>query len=136
MRNDAEASPTGFPFKVARLPGTLSDPQVYGARPRQCDLGYLRAPYLTENGHVGYRCAAEDADTYVRKGGDRTATAGRICLCNALTATVGLGQTRSDGYEEPALVTLGSDIEGVQDMATRRPAGWTAADAVDYLVSG
>ena len=36
---DPSASPTGFPFKVARLDGTMSDPAAYAARPRIFDLG-------------------------------------------------------------------------------------------------
>src|SRR5674476_994967 len=41
VRTDALASPTGFPFKVASLPGSLSEPETYAARPRLCDLSYL-----------------------------------------------------------------------------------------------
>src|ERR1017187_1134434 len=41
---DPLASPTGFPFKVAQLKGTCSEPEVYAARPRICDLGFLREP--------------------------------------------------------------------------------------------
>src|SRR5690606_34287975 len=50
VRNDPLASPTGFPFKVADVPGTLADPAVYDARPRLCDLGYLRIPYEKTDG--------------------------------------------------------------------------------------
>src|SRR5690606_498051 len=41
VRTDPVASPTGYPFKVVQLPGTVADPDVYAARPRICDLGYL-----------------------------------------------------------------------------------------------
>jgi len=133
VRTDAGASPTGFPFKVARLPGTLAEPAVYEARSRLCDLGYLRTPYLTGDGHVGYRCPAEPADHHVRKGGDAAATAGRVCLCNALTAAIGLGQVRPNGEIEPPLVTLGSDVSGVRAMAARHPDGWSAAEALEFL---
>src|SRR5450759_2838844 len=44
---DCLASPTGFPFKVAQLEGSLSEHEVYLARPRICDLGYLREAYRT-----------------------------------------------------------------------------------------
>jgi NAD(P)H-dependent flavin oxidoreductase YrpB (nitropropane dioxygenase family) len=66
---DPQASPTGFPFKMARLPGSLSEPEVYAARERICDLGYLRHPYRKEDGSIGYRCPAEPPDNYLRKGG-------------------------------------------------------------------
>jgi NAD(P)H-dependent flavin oxidoreductase YrpB (nitropropane dioxygenase family) len=135
VRTDPAASPTGFPFKVAQLPGTLADPQRYNTRPRLCDLGYLRVPYLRPGGAVGYRCPAEPVHMYVRKGGDPADTAGRSCLCNALLANVGLGQTRASGYAEDALVTLGSDLDGVRAMLQHHALGWSAAQAVTWLLA-
>jgi NAD(P)H-dependent flavin oxidoreductase YrpB (nitropropane dioxygenase family) len=134
VRTEAHASPTGFPFKVAQVAESLADQQVYEARPRQCDLSYLRTPYLAESGDVGYRCASEPVHMYLRKGGAIEDTVGRKCLCNGLTANVGLGQTRRDGYVEPPLVTLGSNLEGVHALAELYPAGWHAADVVDWLL--
>ena len=37
---DPRVSPTGFPFKVANLPGTLAEPGLTITRSRICDLGY------------------------------------------------------------------------------------------------
>lgn len=133
IRTDPLASSTGFPFKVATLPGTLSDATLYEARPRLCDLGYLRVPYERTPGVLGYRCPAEPVATFVRKGGSAEEAAGRKCLCNALTANVGLGQTRRDGYEEVPLVTLGTDLDGVTALLAAHPEGWSAAEAVAYL---
>lgn len=133
VRNDPRASPTGFPFKVVQLPATLADAEVVARRERLCDLGYLRTPYRRANGRVGYRCAAEPVDAYVRKGGDVADTVGRLCLCNGLSATIGLGQHRPDGYQEPSLVTLGADIEGLVAMHERFPGGWTARELIDQL---
>lgn len=136
VHTDPVASPTGFPFKVARLPGTLSDEERYTMRPRLCDLGHLRVPYARLNGAIGYRCPGEPVHTYLRKGGDAADTAGRACLCNALLANVGLGQTRRDcGYAEDPLVTLGSGLDGVSAMLQRYPAGWSAAQAVTWLLT-
>ena len=90
IRTDPTASPTGFPFKVAQLPLTLSDEQLYEGRPRLCDIGYLRTPYLTDSGQVGYRCPGEPVRLYEHKGGSAADAVGRHCLCNALTADVGL----------------------------------------------
>lgn len=134
VRTDLRASPTGFPFKTAHLSGTLSDPSVYAGRTRVCDLGYLRTPYRTSSGGIGYRCPGEPTRTYQRKGGDLAETMGRTCLCNALTATVGLGQTRSNGYVEPPLVTHGTDQTGAHELAARHPNGWTATDVIDWLL--
>jgi NAD(P)H-dependent flavin oxidoreductase YrpB (nitropropane dioxygenase family) len=134
VRNDPRASPTGFPFKVATLDGTLSDSTLYEERERRCDLSYLREPFERPNGSVGYRCAAEPADAFISKGGTAEGTAGRKCLCNALMANVGLGQRRKDGYVEPPAVTLGQDLDGARRLAALHPDGWTAGDVVDWLV--
>jgi NAD(P)H-dependent flavin oxidoreductase YrpB (nitropropane dioxygenase family) len=134
VRNDALASPTGFPFKIAELSDTLSDPAVYGARQRICDLGYLRTPAERPDGSVSYRCASEPAHMYLKKGGQAPDLQGRKCLCNALMANVGAAQVRQDGYVEEAAVTLGQDLDGARALASRLPGGWTAAQAIDWLV--
>ncbi len=129
---DPVASPTGFPFKVMRLPGSVAEADRYAARDRICDLGYLRHAYRKDDGTVGYRCAGEPVEDYVRKGGKAEETIGRICLCNGLAATVGAGQVRPAGVEPP-LITAGNDVS---DVARLVPAGaetYTAADVVHYL---
>jgi NAD(P)H-dependent flavin oxidoreductase YrpB (nitropropane dioxygenase family) len=136
VRNDPRASPTGFPFKVAALDDTGSQAAVYEARSRLCDLSYLRQPFERADGSIGYRCAGEPVHMYTRKGGAAEDTDGRKCLCNGLTATVGLGQERRDGYHERPLVTLGSDLQGARDLIRRHPDGWTALDALRYLEEG
>jgi NAD(P)H-dependent flavin oxidoreductase YrpB (nitropropane dioxygenase family) len=132
--NSAATSPTGFPFKVAQLAGSISDTGSAAARTRLCDLSYLREPYERTDGSVGFRCPAEPVHMYVRKGGDVADTVGRACLCNALTATVGLGQVRATGYVEPPLVTLGSDMDGATALFADHPGGWDAADVVEWLL--
>jgi len=134
VRTDPFASPTGFPFKVATLPDTLSDEELYEARPRLCDLGYLRVPYERSPGVVGYRCASEPSHVYLRKGGEAEELTDRKCLCNALMSNVGLGQTRADGYSEPPLITLGADLTGATELLKSHPSGWDATQAVQYLL--
>jgi len=134
VTTDLRASPTGFPFKVARLPGTLSDAPLATARVRVCDLGFLGTPFVRANGTVANRCPAEPVAVYVRKGGKVEDTVGRICLCNALSANIGMGQTRPGGEAELPLVTLGDDLEGSTRLAGRFPEGWTADDAVQWLL--
>jgi NAD(P)H-dependent flavin oxidoreductase YrpB (nitropropane dioxygenase family) len=135
VRSDPIASPTGFPFKTASMPGTLTDEAVFADRPRRCDLGYLRTAYRTARGGVGYRCPAEPVADYVAKGGDEADTVGRRCLCNALTSTIGYGQTRADGYREPALVTIGKDLGFLRRLLRPGVDGYHAADVVDYLLA-
>lgn len=134
VRNDPLASPTGFPFKVGALAGTLADPQRYAARERICDLSYLRVPFERPDGSLGYRCAAEPVDAYIRKGGTVEDTVGRACLCNALTAAAGFGQTRDGGREIP-LLTLGQDLDAALRLQELHPEGWTADEAVRWLLS-
>ena len=135
VRNDALASPTGFPFKVATLEGTASEQEVYEARPRLCDLSYLRTPYERDDGSVGYRCPSEPVHMYLKKGGSEEATRGRKCLCNGLMANIGLGQRRKDGYVEAKLVTLGQDLVGAKELISRYVHGWSASQAVEWLLA-
>jgi NAD(P)H-dependent flavin oxidoreductase YrpB (nitropropane dioxygenase family) len=134
VRNEPHSSPTGFPFKTAHLAGTLSDDKVYAARERLCDLGYLRLPYRRADG-IGYRCPAEPVATFVRKGGSQDETAGRRCLCNGLTATVGLAQRRNDATTEAPLVTLGQNLDFLPDLVSRAGEDFTAADVIAHLVA-
>jgi nitronate monooxygenase len=132
---DPLASPTGFPFKVARLAGTTSATNVYEARIRTCDLGYLREPYATDEGEIGYRCSAEPVETYVAKGGKIEETAGRKCLCNTLMANIGHAQTRRDGLDEPALITVGDDLNTIAQFIAPGHESYSAADVVERLLS-
>jgi nitronate monooxygenase len=129
------ASPTGFPFKVVQLPGTQSDADANEERTRLCDLGYLRHPYRTPDGRIGYRCPAEPVDAYVRKGGNRAETNGRLCVCNGLLATVGLGQSRTDGEVELPLVTAGNDVASIAEFVAPGRDSYSAADVVRRLQS-
>jgi nitronate monooxygenase len=132
---DPLASPTGFPFKVALLDGSYSDPDVAAARMRICDLGYLREPYNAPNGNIGYRCAAEPVANYVAKGGKVEDTVGRKCLCNALLANVGHAQRRKNDVVEPALVTIGDDLNTVVQFLAPGRESYSAADVVASLLS-
>jgi NAD(P)H-dependent flavin oxidoreductase YrpB (nitropropane dioxygenase family) len=136
VRTDSLASPTGFPFKVADLPGTVADPEVYDQRRRACEAGYLRVPYRAEDGEIGYRCPAEPAAAYVRKGGKIEDTVGRRCVCNGLIAAIGLGQRHSDHALEPALATIGQDLSFLPELLGPGQESYHAADVVEYLLRG
>ncbi len=132
VRTDPRASPTGFPFKVVALAGSVSEEETYQQRRRVCDLGYLREVYRQEDGSHGYRCASEPVADYVRKGGDVADTVGRKCLCNALMADVGLGQARKRGTEEP-LITSGDDLDAIRPLIAHG-SDYRATDVLDYLM--
>ena len=131
---DPLASPTGFPFKVARLEGTSSEPNVYDGRNRVCDLGYLREPYAAGDNQIGYRCSAEPVENYVAKDGKIEDTVGRKCLCNTLMANIGHEQTRKDGSVEPALVTVGDDLNTIAQFIAPGRSSYSAADVVENLL--
>jgi nitronate monooxygenase len=133
---DPLCSPTGFPFKVAELEGTASDAETCAARPRICDLGFLREPYRTETGEVGYRCAAEPVSLYLAKGGHEEDTVGRKCVCNGLLANIGLAQVRNGKRTEPALITAGDDLVTVGQFLRLGRVDYSAKDVVERLLTG
>ncbi|MCC7262686.1 MAG: nitronate monooxygenase [Candidatus Latescibacteria bacterium] len=131
---DPLASPTGFPFKVARLADTLSEDAAYAVRSRVCNLGYLRTTYLTPEGELGYRCAGEPVAAFVQKGGTAEEAEGRKCLCNGLLANIGLPQQRPSGYREQPLVTMGEGIEAVRHLIGGERNSYTAAEVIGFLL--
>lgn len=130
---DAAASPTGFPFKVVPLPGTVADPEVRSARRRVCDVGLLRVPFESRDGSVGYRCPAEPVPVFLKKRGMPHAVEGRACLCNGLLATIGLAQTRKDGTLEPPLITAGDDLPDVTRFLPPGASSYGARDVIAAL---
>lgn len=132
---DPKASPTGFPFKVVRLQNTLSELETYLKRPRICNLGYLRSFYKKEDGTVGYRCAAEPAESYVKKGGLMEDTEGRKCLCNALVANIGLPTVYKSGYIEHTLITAGDTIKKLREFIKEGTDSISVAEIIAILRS-
>jgi nitronate monooxygenase len=132
---DPIASPTGFPFKVLQLEGTLSDGEVYQDRQRRCDLGYLRQAFKNQTGGIGWRCPGEPVSAFVSKGGTEAQAAGRKCLCNALVANIGLEQMRKRGGEPP-LITCGDDVNQIHQFLPHPGASsYSAQDVLDRLLS-
>jgi nitronate monooxygenase len=133
---DSRASPTGFPFKVFSLPGTMSEESDYKERRRVCDLGYLRHLFKKPDGTIGYRCPAESAAIYVKKGGEEAETVGRKCLCNGLLATIGLGQSRRGGQDEKPIVTVGDGVRETVCTLVGEHHSYSAADVLRYIRGG
>ena len=131
---DPVASPTGFPFKVVQMDGTLSAADQYDARTRICDLGYLRHLYRKADGTPGYRCPAEPVEDFVAKGGTPAEAQGRKCLCNGLVANVGLSQVRSERERELALLTAGDDVAQVARFLQPGCDSYTAAEVIRCLL--
>jgi nitronate monooxygenase len=134
VATDPSASPTSFPFKVVQLEGTLSEVNVYLARPRICDLGYLREAYRTPDGAIGFRCSAEPLAVYVSKGGNPEEAAGKRCLCNALLATIGHPQVRNGNLTETGVVTSGNDLTMLGRFLPPNAHTYSAADVVAKLL--
>jgi nitronate monooxygenase len=131
---DPLASPTGFPFKVVQVAGSVADPGVYEARPRICDLGYLRETYRKADGSLGYRCAAEPVSIYVSKGGDPADTTGRKCICNALVASGGHPQVRAGRHVEPGIVTSGDALDELRLFMPPGSSEYDAAAVIQTLL--
>lgn len=130
---DPLASPTSFPLKVVELEGTLSEDDVYAERHRVCDLGYLREAFRRPDGTVGFRCPAEPVHAYLSKGGAEDDVDGRKCICNALVATMGLGQVRGRSVE-PGIITSGDAINDIARFMTPTHTRYSAADVVRALL--
>ena len=132
VRTDPRASSSGYPFKVVQVEGSVSRPEVYAARPRVCDNGYLREP-VAVGGGVIYRCAAEPLAAYVAKGGSAEDAAERRCLCNGLLATAGHPQVQKDGTVEPPIVTSGDDLARLANLLPPGRDDYGADDVIRYL---
>ncbi len=133
VRTDPVASPTGFPFKLVELDGTIAEEEVAEARPRKCDVGYLREAYAKDDGSLGYRCSAEPIADFVAKGGTEEGAAGRRCLCNGLLTSIDLGQVRRGGYAEPPVLTAGDDLVDLKRLLNGSTS-YTAEDVISHLL--
>lgn len=135
VRTDPLVSPTGYPFKVVQLEGTMSDPAICQDRIRICEVGLLRHPYKRADGKVGFRCPAEPVEQYLAKGGLLEDTLGKNCLCNNLCATAGYPQHRKNGYVEPPIVTAGDGLVAIGKYIQPGRNSYTAKDVLDYLTA-
>jgi nitronate monooxygenase len=131
---DPSASPTGFPFKILSLDGSLSETDAYQQRNRKCDLGYLRQLYEKTDGKIGYRCSAEPEAAFLAKGGNSEDLLGKKCLCNALLSNIGLAQVRKNGYVENILVTSGDGIQTIGQFLGAKQF-YKTKEAIDWLLS-
>lgn len=135
VKTDPLASPTGFPFKVLNLEGTMSELSEYLKRQRLCNLGFLRHLYKKADGVIGYRCPAEPEKAYVAKGGDIEDTKGRKCLCNALVANIGLAFEHKNGYWEKPLLTVGNCFNMIREFVNSADFTYSAMDVINYLLA-
>lgn len=131
-------SPTGFSFKVAQIQDTLSEDDVYEGRKRICDIGLLQQRGFSKPDEHGQRtlfqrCPAGPVEPYVKKRGLERNTTERRCLCNGLLSSVGLGQVKriqGTSTEEPAIVTLGNDLDGVRRLSRQGQTHYYVEDVV------
>jgi nitronate monooxygenase len=126
---DFNASPTGYPFKRVEV-------EANGRRDacRACDLGYLRTVYAKDDGTLGYRCPAGPRKPFLSKGGTPEEAEGKLCLCNGLLATIGLGQIRR-GMSVHPLVTWGEDMDFLEPILGTEKSSYTAGEVLDYLLA-
>ena len=119
VKTDMKASPTGYPIKIAQLPGTISEEAIYKARKRLCNKKYLVRSHFKEmpdgSKKETYICSAMSAEEYGRLGGDPAETEGKVCLCNGLLSTAGYYQDVED-----AVVTLGTHGKEIKKSVSAR----------------
>ena len=128
---DFEASPTGYPFKRLEYDADPQHLQALRGRERVCDLGYLRRAYARDGG-LAYRCPGEPTATYLMKGGQLDDTTHKLCLCNQLLATIGLGQVRASGNELP-LLTAGEDLSQIVPFTEPGSDSFTAERVLNVI---
>ncbi|MBU0929410.1 MAG: nitronate monooxygenase [Spirochaetes bacterium] len=133
VKTHPEASPTGYPFKIAALEGSLSGEDVFAARKRVCNMGLLRELFKTGTGTIGYRCPAEPEAAYEAKGGDAKKATNARCLCNALLANIGLGMEYAGSYLEKPLLTVGKQLESLRQLVKRFGLDYSAVDVLEFL---
>ncbi len=135
-------SPTGFPFKVVQIAGTLAEETVYAERRRICDLGFLKQrvmgkPEADGTRRLYQRCPAAPIEDFVDKRGLPFNAEGKRCLCNSLLAGVGLAQVGTqpgEMTEEPAIVTLGNDLAGVRRLSRQGQTQYWAKNVVEDIL--
>lgn len=130
IRTDMRVSPTGFPFKVVELEGTIADPATYRTRFRICNQGELLTLFEKLDGTIGYRCASEPSSAYLAKGGNVDDLRNRGCLCNGLMSAADLGN-----FHEPSIMTMGDDVSFLRHLMKDEHDSYTAEDALNYLLS-
>ncbi len=124
------------------MEGTLADESVYESRKRVCDLGLLQQRGLSKPNEDGsrrliQRCMAEPLENFVNKRGLPRNAENKRCLCNGLLAAAGLGQiinNNSSSQEEPAIVTLGNNLEGVRRLSRQGQSPYWVKDVVTDLL--
>jgi len=135
-------SPTGYPFKVVQLEGTLAQEEVFTNRKRVCDIALLQQRGLSKpdtegNRKIIQRCPAGPVEAFVRDRGLPQNTEEKRCLCNGLLSCVGLGQVITrDGEiaEEPAIVTLGNHLDGIRRLSMNGQVTYWAKDVVEDIL--
>jgi NAD(P)H-dependent flavin oxidoreductase YrpB (nitropropane dioxygenase family) len=136
VRASAVVSPSGFPFQVVQIEGTLSEQNTYDQRRRVCNFGYLVKPYsksgntmdVIDEKQIGFRCPAEPVKAYVRKGGSEEDTRGKVCLCVAMTAAVGHAPV-----DESTIYTLGKNLNPIADLTDELGAPYSVEDVLRKL---
>lgn len=132
VKTSPTVSPSGYPFQVVQLEGTLSEGKVFEDRVRICNFGHLVEAYKKDDGDIGFRCPGEPVDDFVKKGGDRSRAETSVCLCNGLVSATQFGGITP--RDEPMIVTLGKDTSFVQRLETDSDGMYSAAAVVRYML--
>ena len=130
---DPLASPTGFPFKVAQLEGTLSD-AAFMRRVRAFVTWDFCAKLTDRRRQSGFPMSGRTGDAVRIQRRKLENTVGRKCLCNALVANIGLTQVRNGKHLEQPLITTGDDLKHVTQFLPPGQLSYSAEDVVARLL--
>lgn len=130
---DPLASPSGYPFKVVIINGSVAIAEIYESRPRLCDIGYLQTLKKGPDGSLILLCPSEPIDDYLRKGGKIEETVGRKCLCNGLISAAGFAQKQPNQYLEAPICTLGDDHSFLHNLMDHESDSYSAQKVLSYI---
>lgn len=128
VKQDPDASPTGYPFQVVQRPGSLSEQEVFDQWYRDCSVQGLHKAHRMLSGQLEYRCPAGPIQAYLRKEGRIEDTKHSRCLCRGLLRAIG----RGDPGDAP-IFTLGRDSSSLKHLAFPPDYSYTAAQVIKYL---
>ena len=107
------------------------------ARPRICDLGYLREAYRTPDGAIGFRCPSEPVSVYVVEGrrGRRTRRAASASATRSWPRPARRKRAPRARSWRPASCTSGDDLTGIARFMRPGSTSYTAADVIRVLLN-
>lgn len=91
-------------------------------------MGYL-IELIEHDKKIQTGCAAEPVETFLRKNGLEEKTIGKMCLCNGLSATIGLAMPG-----EKPVIAAGGDLTAIINIVNKYCKSYSAKNVIDYIL--